>query len=154
MGQIVSSVSYFNVSTNQQIILFVFFSKADDAKNLIEFAKGVNAGGAEFRILQELELERGRDFGQMERRGRGGGRGGGGGRFGGRGGGRGGGRYNDRNNYGGGSRYGGDRNGGGRGGRGNGRFNRDYRGSSGPRSYGGRGGGGGRRPMGDSQDSW
>lgn len=110
----------------------VFDMHIDDAKKLIEFAQGVNAGGAEFRILVELELERGRNFGA----GRGGGRGGRGG-YGGRGGR--GGRGNNRRygNNGGGYRSGGR--GGGRGG---------YRGNT-RSSYGGGGG----RSYGKS-DSW
>lgn len=90
----------------------VFDLGVEDAKKLIAFAKDVDAGGAEFKILKELELERGRNFGRMSG-GRGGGRGRGG--YGGRGGGR-----------------------GGRGGRGRGNYNSyDKRGSYG----GGRGGG-------------
>lgn len=98
----------------------VFDMGVDDAKNLLKFSKDIEAGGAEFRILKELELERGanfgRDFGGRGGRGRGGrggrsyGRGRGGGRGGsygrgrgggsyGRGGGRGGGRSNERSSY-------------------------------------------------------
>jgi len=57
----------------------------EDGKKLIEFSKEVNAGGAVFKVLEEIQIERGRNFGQG-RGGRGGGRGGRGGRGGGRGG--------------------------------------------------------------------
>jgi len=61
-----------------------------EAKKLVEFSKDVDAGGSEFSLLKEMEIERDRYFGSG---GRGGpGRGGPGGRFGGRG---------ERNNYGG-----------------------------------------------------
>jgi len=87
----------------------------EDAKKLVEYGKDANAGGAVFRILRELEIERGRNFGQGRGGGRGGyGRGRGGGRGGGRGRGRGGGSY--------GSSYGGGGRGGGGGGRGGDRF--------------------------------
>lgn len=84
----------------------VFDMDVDDAKKLIEYSKTIDAGGNQFRILHELEINRGHDFGRsFDRRG-GGGRGGrfdnrgGGGRFdnrGGRGGGRGGSYNRGRN---------------------------------------------------------
>mmetsp|Transcript_8746 Transcript_8746/g.21953 ORF Transcript_8746/g.21953 Transcript_8746/m.21953 type:complete len:888 (-) Transcript_8746:211-2874(-) len=92
-----------------------FDMDVEDAKKLVEFSKSVDAGGAEFTILESLEVERGRDFGRMAP-----GRGRGGGKFGGRGGP-------------GGGRYGGNR----RGGR------DDSRGGGGVYGRGGGGGGGG-----------
>mmetsp|Transcript_19272 Transcript_19272/g.41419 ORF Transcript_19272/g.41419 Transcript_19272/m.41419 type:complete len:795 (-) Transcript_19272:102-2486(-) len=35
-----------------------------DAKRLVEFSQDIDAGGAEFKLLQELEIERGRHFGK------------------------------------------------------------------------------------------
>merc|ERR1712038_342615 len=139
------------IQANPSTGIAVFDMGVEDAKKLIEFSKDLNAGGAEFRILRELELERGRNFGR-DMRGRGGGRGGGYGR--GRGGGRGG-----RGGYGG---YGRGRGGGGGynsryerydnngyGGGGN-----NYRRSP-NRSYsGGRGRGGGRGSYKQSGDDW
>jgi len=96
------------IQPNHETGICIFDMGVEDAKKLVEFCKTVEAGGADIKILDELEIERGRNFGQ---RGRGGGRGGrGGGRGGyGRGGrGRGydrGGGYNRNNNrYGGGGR--------------------------------------------------
>lgn len=82
-----------------------FDMSMEDAKKLVKFSKDIDAGGAVFTILRELELERSRDFGMGGRggragRGRGRGRGSGRGSYysggrGGRGGrsGRGGGYY-------------------------------------------------------------
>lgn len=112
----------------------VFDLGVEDAKKLIEFAKDVDAGGAEFKILKELELERDRNFGRMSG-GRGGrGRGGYGGR-GGRGG-RGRGNYNSYERRG---SYGGGR------GRGGGYRNKSYHDN---RSRGGY------RQQGGEDDSW
>jgi len=113
----------------------------EDASNLIEFAKDIDAGGATFNILKEMEIERGGDFGRV-RGGRGGGGGGYRGGYGGRGGRGGGGGYRD----GGRARYGN-----GNGGRGGGRSN--YRGGRG----GDRGGGyrdGGRPRYGGGGDRY
>lgn len=42
-----------------------FFDMAvDDARKLIEFSKGVEAGGARFSILREMSVERGSSFGE------------------------------------------------------------------------------------------
>lgn len=38
--------------------------QVEDAKRLVEFSKDVNAGGAVFSILKELEVERDRNFGR------------------------------------------------------------------------------------------
>lgn len=140
------------IKANQQSGVAVFDMGVDDAKNLIEFSKDIDAGGAAFKILKELELERGSNFGRMAG-GRGGGRGRGGyGRGGyGRGGGRGGyGRGGGRGRGGYQSRYNGN-GGGGRGGD-------NYRRKTPQRSYhdnrsrgGSSGGGGGRR---FEDDSW
>jgi len=134
----------------------------EDAKKLIAFSKEVSAGGAVFKVLQEIEINRGRNFGQ----GRGGRGRGGGGRYG-RGGGRGGrgrGGYNSYGGGGGGGRGGdrsfrktpsrsnyenrhGDGGGGGRGGYGGG-------GGGGGGRGGGRGGYGGRSNYGNSDGGW
>mmetsp|Transcript_6747 Transcript_6747/g.14739 ORF Transcript_6747/g.14739 Transcript_6747/m.14739 type:complete len:212 (+) Transcript_6747:2313-2948(+) len=132
------------IQANHETGNAVFDMGVEDAKKLIEFSADIDAGGAVFSIMKEMEIERGRNFGQSF--GRGGGRGGRGGRGGyGRGRGRGGGRGG----------YG--RGGGGSYGRGGGgSYNRNFRGN-GERSgrggyrdgggdgggYGGRGGGGG-----------
>jgi len=116
---------------------------AEDAKNLLEFSKDIDAGGAVFEILTEIGIERGRNFGSHYG---GGGRGRGGGRWGNNGGRGGRGGYNRSGSYG---RGGGGRGryDGGRGGRGGGRNRYDSRGNSGGRfnrsSYGNRGNGGG-----------
>lgn len=112
-----------------------FDMSLEDAKKLVEFSQSVDAGGAEFSILETLEVERDRNFGRMAPR-RGGG-GGGGGRFGNnRSGGEGGGRFRD-----GGNRRGGDYQGGyqarGRGGSGGGHYRTENRFSN----HEGRGGG-------------
>lgn len=109
-----------------------------DANNLIEFSQDIDAGGASFSILKEMEIERGFDFGKGGRGG-GGGRGGrGGGRF---SGGRGGGGGYRSGGYGGGRGGGGGYRGGGRSSYGSGRGGGGYS----PRNNGGRGGGGGYR---------
>jgi len=125
-----------------------------DAKNLIEFSKDIDAGGAQFRILRELELERDQNFGRMPGRGGRGGRGGyGRGRGRGRGGG-GGGYYRD-NNYGGGYGRGGGRGRGGYGRGGGGGYNRrENMGYNRGNYSGGRGGGGGNRRNFNQDDSW
>mmetsp|Transcript_9688 Transcript_9688/g.14002 ORF Transcript_9688/g.14002 Transcript_9688/m.14002 type:complete len:881 (+) Transcript_9688:216-2858(+) len=41
-----------------------FDMSAEDAKKLIEFSKGIEAGGARFSILRELNVERGASFGE------------------------------------------------------------------------------------------
>jgi len=94
------------IEPNHQTGICIFDMGVEDAKKLVEFCKTVEAGGADIKILDELEIERGRNFGQG---GRGGGRGGRGrGRGGGRGRGRGydrGGGYNRNDNrHGGGGR--------------------------------------------------
>lgn len=98
------------IQANHETGVSIFDMGVEDANKLVEFCKTVEAGGAEITILQELEVERGRNFGrQGGRGGRGGrggyGRGGRGGRGGyGRGGrGRGGGNYNRGNSNHGGS---------------------------------------------------
>lgn len=154
------------IQANPETGVAIFDMGVEDAKNLVAFSKTVDAGGAEFSILDEMVVERGRNFGRSFG-GRGGGRGGGRsgrGRGGyGRGGGRGGGysrsgydnkggrgyrresRYSSHDNRGS-NRYSGGRGGDGRGG---------YDGGgSGGRYSGGRGGGqgGGYSRRGD--DGW
>lgn len=126
------------IKATPQTGIAVFDLGVEDAKKLIEFAKDIDAGGAEFKILKELELERDRNFGRMNG-GRGGrGRGGYGGRGGGRGG-RGRGNYNSYERRG---SYGGGRGGYGRGG---GYRNKSYHDN---RSRGGY------RQQGGGDDSW
>ncbi|GFH51977.1 hypothetical protein CTEN210_08453 [Chaetoceros tenuissimus] len=126
------------INATPQTGVAVFDLGVEDAKKLIEFAKDIDAGGAEFKILKELELERDRNFGRMNG-GRGGrGRGGYGGRGGGRGG-RGRGNYNSYERRG---SYGGGRGGYGRGG---GYRNKSYHDN---RSRGGY------RQEGGGDDSW
>lgn len=88
------------IQSNSETGSAIFDMGVEDAKKLIDFSKDIEAGGASFKVLKEMEIERGRNFGRsFDRRG-GGGRGGGG-RYNGerRGGG---GGYRGRNNYGGG----------------------------------------------------
>merc|ERR1739842_293642 len=74
------------IQTNYDTGSAIFDLGVEDAKKLVEFSKDIDAGGAVFSLMKELEIERGRNFGQTYGRG-GRGRGGrGGGRFGGRGG--------------------------------------------------------------------
>jgi len=120
------------IQANPETGVAIFDMGVEDAKNLVAFSKTVEAGGAEFTILEEMVVDRGRNFGRDYGGGRGGGRGGRGGRGGyGRGRGRGG--YN-RDGYG---------SGGGRGVRRESRYSsHDNRGSnrSDPRRGGGDGG--------------
>merc|ERR1712127_649659 len=96
------------IQANHETGICIFDMGVEDAKKLVEFGATVEAGGADIKILDELEIERGRDFGRQGGRGGRGGRGGygrGGGRGGyGRGGGRGGygrgGGYNRNSNNG------------------------------------------------------
>lgn len=136
------------IQANPESGVALFDLGVEDAKKLIEFSKDIDAGGAEFSILETMEIERGRNFGRavgrFDRGGRGrggggyrGGRGGGGGYRGGRGGGGGyrggrggGGGYRENNQYNRGRRndYGESRNDGGyRSGRGYGRGGQDRR---------------------------
>jgi ATP-dependent RNA helicase DDX21 len=54
------------INANAKTGVAVFDIGVLDAKKLIEFASGVDAGGAEFKILKELELERDQNFGRMQ----------------------------------------------------------------------------------------
>ncbi|KAL3774193.1 hypothetical protein ACHAW5_000171 [Stephanodiscus triporus] len=120
------------IQINQESGNAVFDMGVEDAKRLIKFSQDIDAGGAVFSIMKELEIERGRFFGESfgGRGGRGGGRGGygrGGGSYG-----RGGGSYGrggGRGGYEGG--YRGDSSGGYRGNR-----NSGYRGDGNERSFG------------------
>ncbi|KAL7554338.1 hypothetical protein ACHAWF_018196 [Thalassiosira exigua] len=108
------------IQANQETGNAVFDMGVEDAKKLVEFSQDIEAGGAVFSIMKELEIERGRNFGQnFERRGGGGGRGRGGY---GRGRGGGGGGYGGRGGRGG-------RGGGGYGRGGGGSYNRNFRGN-------------------------
>ena len=75
------------IQTNRETGNAVFDMGVEDAKKLVGFSADIDAGGAVFSIMKELEIERGRDFGQTYGRGGRGGRGGG--RYGRGGGGRG-----------------------------------------------------------------
>ena len=46
----------------------IFDMDVEDAKRLVEFSKGIKAGGAKFTLLKELEVERDQNFGRPERR--------------------------------------------------------------------------------------
>jgi ATP-dependent RNA helicase DDX21 len=140
-GDLVFDSEIGKIQTNYETGSAMFDMGVEDAKKLLEFSKDIDAGGAEFSILKEMEINRGRNFGAQGRGGRGG-RGGGRG-SGGRGGGRGwnSGGYNDRRGgYN--DRRGGYNDGYG-GGRGGGRFNR-YEGGGRRNNYDD-GYGGGRR---------
>jgi len=86
------------IQSNPETGTAIFDMGVEDAKKLINFSKDVEAGGAAFTILKEMEIERGSNFGKtFDRRG-------GGGRFNrDRRGGGGGGGDRGRNNYGGGN---------------------------------------------------
>jgi len=143
------------IQPNHETGICIFDMDAENAKKLVDFCKTVEAGGSEIKMLDEIAVERGRDFGRGgggRGSGRGGGRGGRGGygRGGGGGGGYGRGGGRGRGGGGRGGRGGYDRNSGGRGeggGRGYRRESRysshDQRGSNRYDSGGGRGGGGG-----------
>lgn len=85
------------IQTNPETGSAFFDMSIGEAKKLVNFSQDVDAGGSEFSLVHEMEIERGRFFGN-ERRGGGrgwndrNGRGGGGGRYGG----------GPRNSYGGG----------------------------------------------------
>ena len=101
------------IQTNRETGNAIFDMGVEDAKKLVGFSADIDAGGAVFSIMKELEIERGRNFGQTGGRGGGRGRGGYGRGGGGRGrggygrGGGGGGGYGSSNNRGGGYRSGG-----------------------------------------------
>eukprot|EP00577_Skeletonema_sp_RCC1716_P010299 CAMPEP_0113399678 /NCGR_PEP_ID=MMETSP0013_2-20120614/15682_1 /TAXON_ID=2843 ORGANISM="Skeletonema costatum, Strain 1716" /NCGR_SAMPLE_ID=MMETSP0013_2 /ASSEMBLY_ACC=CAM_ASM_000158 /LENGTH=858 /DNA_ID=CAMNT_0000284625 /DNA_START=84 /DNA_END=2661 /DNA_ORIENTATION=+ /assembly_acc=CAM_ASM_000158 len=61
------------IQTNFETGNAIFDMGVEDAKRLIEFSKDIDAGGAAFSIMKELEIERGRNFGQSYGRGGGGG---------------------------------------------------------------------------------
>lgn len=91
------------IQSNPETGTAVFDMGVEDAKALVNFSKDIDAGGAGFTILKEMEIERGHNFGKsFERRGGGGGGGGYRGRNGG-GDRRGGDGYRGRNNFGGGN---------------------------------------------------
>lgn len=76
------------IQANFEGVSAIFDMSIEDAKKLVEFSKEMDARGAEFSLLKELEVERDRNFGKrFNDGGRGGGgrfsrgRGGGGGRF-------------------------------------------------------------------------
>ena len=91
------------IQSNAETGTAVFDMGVEDAKALVDFSKDIDAGGAGFTILKEMEIERGNNFGKsFDRRGGGGGyrgRNSGGDRRGGGGGG----GYRGRNSYGGGN---------------------------------------------------
>ena len=64
------------IQINQESGSAIFDMGVEDAKKLMKFAENIDAGGAVFSIMKELEIERGRFFGESYG-GRGGGRGGG-----------------------------------------------------------------------------
>lgn len=132
------------IQANQQKGVAVFDMGVEDAQRLLEFSQDIDAGGAQFKILKELEYERDSNFGRMGGYGRGGGRGGYG-----RGRGRGGGRGYNRSSGG---------RGGGSGSYGRGRGGGSYGGQSRNNDYdrprGGGGGGNRRYSNNNSNDGW
>jgi len=96
------------INANPETGVAVFDLPVEDAEKLVKFSKDIDAGGNTFKIIHEMEIERGRDFGRSW--------GSGGGGRGGRGGGRGG--SFERSGRGGGRGYSDRRGGGGRGGAG------------------------------------
>lgn len=52
------------IQSNAEFNKAFFDMSAEDAKKLIEFSKGVEAGGARFSILRELSVERSSGFGE------------------------------------------------------------------------------------------
>lgn len=56
------------IQTNPESGTAVFDMNVEDAKKLIEFSADIDAGGAVFKELKELEIERGRHFGKPLRR--------------------------------------------------------------------------------------
>lgn len=81
------------IQANAETGVAIFDMSVEDAKKLVEFSKSVDAGGAEFSILEQIEIERDRNFGRIPQRG-----GRGGGKFGNYRGGGGGGNFRDNNN--------------------------------------------------------
>lgn len=53
------------IQANPETGVAIFDMSVEDAKRLVEFTKTVDAGGAEFSILDTLEVERDRNFGRM-----------------------------------------------------------------------------------------
>jgi ATP-dependent RNA helicase DDX21 len=149
------------IQTNAESGTAFFDMSIEDAKKLVKFSQGIDAGGSEFSLVTEMEIERDRFFGMNDRNGRrgvSGGRGGGG-RFNNREGGSSRGRYNGGEQRR--SSFGGDHSH-------TGRSNRVFEGRPGPREsngytsgggsggqrYGGGGAGGGNRGAGASQGSY
>lgn len=67
------------IQANAETGVAIFDLGVEDAKRLVEFSKNIDAGGATFSILEELEIERDRNFGRpaggggrFDRNGRGG----------------------------------------------------------------------------------
>jgi hypothetical protein len=106
------------IKANPKTGAAVFDLGVEDAKKLVEFSKDIDAGGAQFKILHELELDRDSSFGVLNREGSGG--------RGGRGGFRGSRDGDRRSSYNSGS-YRGGRSGAFGGGRGRGGYRRDTR---------------------------
>lgn len=65
------------IQANREAGTAIFDMSVEDAKKLVDFSADIDAGGATFSLLKEVEIERGRHFGRdFNRRGGGGGRGG------------------------------------------------------------------------------
>ena len=56
------------IQSNAELSKAFFDMSFEDAKKLIEFSKGVDAGGARFTILRAMEVERDRNFGESRER--------------------------------------------------------------------------------------
>merc|ERR1712192_52282 len=59
------------IQRNNQTGVVVFDMNAVDAKKLTQFTNGIVNEESNFRILKELDLDRGRIFGSLEKRGSG-----------------------------------------------------------------------------------
>lgn len=56
------------IQSNFETGTAVFDMSVEDAKRLVEFSKDIDAGGASFTILKQMDVERGRNFGMPSRR--------------------------------------------------------------------------------------
>jgi ATP-dependent RNA helicase DDX21 len=63
-GSLIFDSDVGKIQANPETGIAFFDMGVEDAKRLVEFSKDVDAGGAAFKILAEMEIERGRDFGR------------------------------------------------------------------------------------------
>lgn len=57
------------IQANHETGVAVFDMSVNDAEKLIEFSHVIHAKGVHFRVLKELEIERGKNFGMLDHRG-------------------------------------------------------------------------------------